>query len=101
MSYFNHLLEKKGIEKNNGQALWTYLLDQSDFENLKFEIKNSTPFKMFDPRDAALYYSEWWKNCYLGGTPSKEQVFDSLGGTSNYNLDAIEFFKLAKEEQKF
>jgi hypothetical protein len=100
MSYFTKLLEKKGIERNNGLALWTYLLDSSDFENLKSEIKNSTPFTLLDPRDAALYYSEWWKNCYVGGSPSKELVFDSIGVTLNYNLDAEEFFKLAKKGAK-
>src|SRR5690554_5034134 len=100
MSYFKNLLETKGVGKNNGAALWTYLLDKSDFENLRSEIRDSKLFTLLDPRDAALYYSEWWKNCYVGGIPSKERVFESLGEISNNWLDAEEFYKLAKKGAK-
>ena len=36
------------------------------------------------------------KENYNGGIPSKQEVFDSLGGNVRFNLDANEFYKLAK-----
>ena len=35
-----------------------------------------------DPRDATLFYAEWWRRKYNGGKPSKEFIFKSIGNIS-------------------
>ena len=95
MNFFQTLLKKHSINKHDGRPFWRYTLNQEDFDNLKKTIEFSSKFYL-DPRDAALYFSIWWKRNYNGGIPSKQEVFDSLGGNVRFNLDANEFYKLAK-----
>ena len=95
MNFFQTLLKKHNLNKHDGRPFWRYALNQEDFENLKKTIEFSSKFYL-DPRDAALYFSIWWKRNYNGGIPSKQMVFESLGGNLRFNLDADEFYKLAK-----
>lgn len=96
MSYFNSLLTKNNLPSHDGRPLWRYFLTESDFE----ELRNSLRFaKLYyiDARDAALYYAEWWKRNYNGGSPNIESVFDSIGGNIRYNYNYNEFYKIAKK----
>jgi len=51
-----------------------------------------------DPRDVALHYAGWWeKNKTIkGGKPSKEEIFNSIGGNIDSILMQMSFLKLAK-----
>ena len=45
--------------------------------HLKVHLQKLTAYEI-DPRDVALYFAEWWKNVYDGGTPSIKAVYNSL-----------------------
>ena len=97
MSYFPRILNRSGIYRHDGRPLWAYHLTEREFQLLISEIKNSTRSRL-DPRDCALYYAEWWKRMYNGGTPSKETIFKSINNGVWYSsLNAEDFYKLAKE----
>ncbi|MRI62728.1 hypothetical protein EDM00_01765 [Ornithobacterium rhinotracheale] len=64
--------------------------------DLKKKLSFSNEFDL-DPRDAAVYFSEWWKRSYDGGAPSKDAIFESIGGNILYNLDSKKFFNIAKK----
>ncbi|WP_397445933.1 hypothetical protein [Polaribacter sp. R77954] len=96
MNFFQTLLKKHNLTKHDGRPFWSYTINEEDFENLKKTIEFSSKFYL-DPRDAALYFSIWWKRNYNGGIPSKQEVFDSLGGNVRFNLDVNEFYKIAKK----
>lgn len=96
MSFFQSLLKKNNNERHSGKALWRYMLDSEDYESLLGQLRVIEPNKL-DPRDAALYYSEWWKRNYDGGKPSKEDVFDTLQGSVKDYYNADDFFNLAKK----
>lgn len=94
MSFFYTLLQKNSLPKHDGRPLWKYMLTNSDFEELLKELKLARP-STIDPRDAALYYAEWWKKNYNGGTPSKFDVFKSLDRNASLIFDQEDFYKLA------
>ncbi|WKS95345.1 hypothetical protein [Riemerella columbina] len=50
-----------------------------------------------NPKEATYYYAEWWRRNYNGGSPSKEAVFESIGGNIQFNMDAKTFFNIAKK----
>jgi hypothetical protein len=96
MSFFPALLLKHHLAKHDGRPLWKYSLTDQEYENLISEINYAAPLTL-DPRDACVYYSEWWKRNYNGGKPSKEEIFKNLSGNIKYRLDYEDFFKLAKK----
>ena len=78
MSFFRNLLNSRGQNiKHDGRPLWKYLLSDDEFKELKACIEQ-TNFHSLDPRDITLYFAEWWKRNYIGGAPSKAEVFKSL-----------------------
>lgn len=99
MSFFSSLLQKHSLPKHNGQPLWKYMLGHEEIEKLVKELQFARPLTI-DPRDVTLYYSQWWKKSYKGGKPSKQEIFDSLGGNSRFNFDSQDFYKLAKKGAK-
>jgi hypothetical protein len=96
MSFFTSLLQTKNLQKHDGRPLWKYMLNTEDFEKLVNELKFAGPYSI-DPRDVTLYYAEWWKKNYNGGIPSKQDIFDSLGGNSSYIFNHSTFYKLARK----
>ena len=96
MSFFSSLLQSNNLSKHDGRPLWKYMLTNHDFNKLKEELQFSNPYSI-DPRDVTLYFSEWWKKNYQGGTPSKQDIFESLKGNFKYNFSKEEFYKLAKK----
>lgn len=95
MSFFQDLLNKRydGVHKNRN--LWEYHLNEEDFDALVTSLNNEILFT--DPRDITLYFAEWWKRVYNGGTPSKQMVFESLPVNFQVRIGGEEnFFKLAK-----
>jgi len=96
MSFFHSLVQTNGLEIYKYQPLWKYMLNVEDFNNLLLEFKFSH-FDDIDPRDATLYYAEWWKRTYNGGNPSKELIFNSLQGDIINTSSPDKFFEIAKE----
>ena len=94
MSFFTTLLNKNNLSRHDGRSLWKYSMTESDLEKLNTELKY-TNVKFLDPRDVTLFYSIWWKKYYDGGKPTKQTVFDSLGGNTRFELDCDDLYKLA------
>lgn len=95
MSFFSSLLIKNQLQQHDGRPLWKYHLTLEDFEGLLNEFRFARPSSI-DPRDATLFYAEWWKNYYVGGPPSKQEVFNALSGNIRFHIDQQEFYRLAK-----
>lgn len=94
MSQFNEILRARNFEKHTGEPLWKYDISDIEFFQLKkvlSEIENECDI---DPKDCALFYAEWWKRAYNGGSPSKKDVLVSLG--SQMTLNEESFFQHAK-----
>ncbi|MDR7732337.1 hypothetical protein [Riemerella anatipestifer] len=89
------ILPNKSIDKKNPK-LWKCSLTDEEFEALKKSLSYSNDVSI-EPKEATFYYAEWWRRNYDGGKPSKEEVFNSIGGNIQYNLDAKEFFEIAKK----
>jgi hypothetical protein len=96
MSFFNTLLQSKNCIKHDGRPFWKYKLSTAEFESLKNEIGFAKKYRL-DPRDAALYYAEWWRNNYCGGIPCKDGIFKSIGGNIKFEISEQEFYKLARK----
>lgn len=96
MSFFQNLINQKEIEKHDSRPLWRYFLTDEDYNKLIEHFKFNTLYTL-DPRDATLFYAEWWKRNYNGGKPSKNEIFESLVGNIKYRLTPDEFYKKAKK----
>jgi hypothetical protein len=94
MSFFNSLLEKHNLQRHDGRSLWKYNVSNIDLQNLISKINISRPL-LIDPRDATIYYSQWWKKNYNGGKPSKDEIFKSITVANLNNFDSDDFYKLA------
>lgn len=95
MGYFSSYITNYTIDKKDFK-FWKNPLSDQDFNSLVNTLKNSNEINI-DPRDATLFYAEWWKRNYNGGKPSKEVIFKSIGGNIQFNLDAQRFYKIAKK----
>src|SRR5699024_1399515 len=98
MSFFHHLIAKHYESIHDRRALWRYKLSPKDFEQLKNEL-NTTALNV-DARDITLYFAEWWKRVYDGGTPSIKRVYESLPINFKVRIGQKEFYCLAKEGAK-
>ena len=98
MSFFNRLLERRGLERHDGRPIWKYNLSSSEFEELKSELQLEDNLYI-NPIDAFVYYAEWWRNCYDGGAPSKIKIFQSIDGRlKRFGFyDQEDFYKEAKK----
>lgn len=95
MNFFSSLLTKRCITKHDGRSLWKYLLSKKELSELRKTLQFATPATI-DPRDVSVYYAQWWTRNYNGGIPSKHEVFDSVGGNSQFNFTEDQFYKLAR-----
>lgn len=96
MSFFQSLINQHGLNRHDGRPLWKYNLSENDFQKLKETLRFKNHFTI-DPRDAALYYAEWWKSNYNGGKPSKQEIFDSLEGNLTFYFNAEDFYQSARK----
>jgi hypothetical protein len=95
MGYFTTFQSNNAINKQDVK-LWQHPLSDIEFNSLVETLKFSNELNL-DPRDATLFYAEWWRRNYNGGKPSKEFIFKSIGGNIQFNLDAQRFYKIAKK----
>lgn len=96
MSFFHDLIANNYNSIHDRRDLWEYNLTNHDFEKLS-ESLNSDASGKLDPRDIALYFAEWWKWKYDGGTPTKEAVFNSLPLNFRIRIDIDNFYDQAKK----
>ncbi|WP_394906082.1 hypothetical protein [uncultured Mesonia sp.] len=96
MSFFQHIIAKKNLQKHDGRPLWRYFLSDEDYISLLDHLRYATIYSC-DPRDATFFYAEWWKRNYDGGKPSKNEIFESLKGNIKFQLTSDEFYRLAKK----
>lgn len=95
MGFFGNLLARYELQSHDGRRLWEYKVTEEEYTQLK-SILSIAPSSLIDPRDAVLYYSEWWKRIYDGGRPSKEEVYNSLGRPFSTAFNSENFYELAK-----
>ena len=95
MGYFTTFQSNYTVNKQDVK-LWKHPLSDIEFKSLVETLKFSNELNL-DPRDATLFYAEWWRRNYHGGKPSKEFIFKSIGGNIQFNLDAKRFYKIAKK----
>lgn len=88
------LIEKYSL-RQKGDPLWKFNLTSEEFLQLQKGLKETYNLQNVDPRDCTLYYAEWWKRCYNGGIPSKEEVFKSFANFQSFNEEA--FYQRAKK----
>ena len=95
MDFFPELLRKHNLENYDGKPLWRYLLNKEEHHELQQSLRFSTPATI-DPKNVTLYYAQWWKLFYDGGIPSKQEIFESVGGNIRFEFSKDEFYKLAR-----
>lgn len=95
MTQFYNALISRNITRHTGQALWKYNLNDLEFDHLRRALMEIKCLPDVDTRDCMLYYAEWWKRCYNGGCPSKEDVFASISNGQSY--DGESFYRHAKK----
>ena len=96
MSEFYKILKTRNLDFHTGQPIWKYNLSEFEFKQLKERFKIVQRKSELDPRTCAVYFAEWWKRCYNGKYPSKEEIYSSIG-YSTLCFDADELYDLAKE----
>src|SRR5258708_6099214 len=95
VSYFQILLSNRNANKHTKKGLWQYQLSEHEFFQLKKLLTEARGIAYVDPRDCTLYYAEWWKRYYSGGSPSKKQVFASITNMQLFGEE--EFYDFAKK----
>lgn len=96
MSEFYKILKTRNLDFHTGQPIWKYNLSTFEFNQLKERFKIVQRISELDPRTCAVYFAEWWKRCYNGKYPSKEEIYCSIG-YSTLCFDADELYELAKK----
>lgn len=95
MGYFSTFYIHNTINKKDVK-LWRYSLSDQEFNSLVEVLRFSNEINI-DPRNATLYYSEWWRRNYEGGKQSKESIFKSIGGNIQFHLNAQKFYNYEKK----
>ncbi len=93
-SFFNEILEKRNLSQHDGRPLWKYSLSETDFQELKTHLSQINAYSYFDVRDITLYFAEWWKNEYNGGSPSKINIYNSI---TSCKIPYNDFYNYAKK----
>lgn len=93
MITINKILENRHLDSCI-LPLWKLRLKDCEYEELKVTLKEvccSNEHYKFG-KEAALFYAEWWRREYSGGSPSTVSLLHSLGVSDRYE-DV--FYKLA------
>lgn len=93
MSFFQELLQERNLARHDNRALGRYNLTVMQFNALKEKLESTYSLTDVDNRDCTLYFAFWWKWCYNGSIPSKNDVFNSIGGKHSFGDE--EFYKAA------
>jgi hypothetical protein len=96
------MLESRGLDRAE-LPLWKLKTKDNEYQELKKELKSAFLLGRYSDlaREAALFYAEWWRRDYSGGTPSKKKITSALEfTTSEIELYHEKLFKLAKSGAK-
>lgn len=95
MGFFDELLKSKGITWKDGDHLWSLRLNENEYHELKTILKNGAKYRDFAnlEREATLFFAEWWRREYDGGTAKIENVCKTIFG--NAKLED-KFYRAAK-----
>ena len=86
MTYFDRLLANKGYEVCP-IPLWKLRITNEEYEQLRERLAEQTkrygvrPFWDM-PREACLFFAEFWRREYVKGSHSRKMVFDALRATT-------------------
>lgn len=102
MSYFDNLLEKRGLN-NCLLPLWKLKLTEEEFQELRAILEARThiintddPFRPLR-RECTLFFAEFWRRLFVEGNHSIQMVYDALRSTRpSVNLSQ-EFYDAAKK----
>lgn len=97
-SFFYNLISSNYNSIHDKRYLWQYHLNKEDFTALQNHLNIEAPD--VDPRDVTLYFAEWWKRGYTGGTRSVHSVYDSLPVNFKARILQAKFYKLARQGAK-
>lgn len=78
-----------------GMPLWKLNLTEVEFDQLSNILIRNYDHPSYS-REAALYYSEWWRRFYNGGIPNNEKIAEKL----SKNVNPHHFFRNAKKGLK-
>lgn len=98
MITLKEILNSRGLE-NCILPIWKLRITESEYTELKETLRSAIinneiiSFQM----EATLYYAEWWRREYNGGSPSTESLIYNLGFKSSYSE---EFYIAAKSGAK-
>jgi hypothetical protein len=95
MGFFTTILSNRNLSTHDGRPLWNYGLSDFEFAQLQSEL-NQVRLYNLDARDVTLYFAEWWKRHYNGGSPKIQDVFNSLGRVDTNVLNAQIFYESAR-----
>lgn len=106
MSYFERYFDVllKSRKDDEWKYLWELKLNYEEYGQLKEFLKNkilntknaSAIFEGIE-RECVLYFAEFWKREYNGGSHSKEIVYDSLNTNKKCGEICESFFQAAKK----
>lgn len=90
MNLFERILSSRNLNVNTCLPLWKLRLKDGEFEELKNQLKTRAEIKIFSsnrrnafssvPKEAALYYAEWWRRVFNGGRFGHNDICISLLG---------------------
>ena len=86
MSYFESILQKRGLEECP-LPLWKLKITEEEFKELRDLLEKRThvinlenPFNSVC-KECTLFFAEYWRRLYDKGTHSAQMVYDALEST--------------------
>lgn len=100
MSYFESILQKRGLEECP-LPLWKLKITEEEFKELRDLLEKRTHvINMENPfitlrKECTLFFAEYWRRLYVDGKHNKQMVYDALESTRpSVNL-SDEFYEAA------
>ncbi len=101
MSYFDEILDKRGLE-TCPLPLWKLKLTDEEYEQLREVLEKRTHIINNDDifygfrKECALFYAEYWRREYHGGTHKKSDVYKCLKSSIHTRNFSDEFYESAR-----
>ena len=101
MSYFETILQKRGLEECP-LPLWKLKITEEEFKELRDLLEKRTHvINLNNPfitvcKEATLFFAEYWRRMYVDGKHSKQMVYDALESTRTSVNYSNEFYEAAR-----
>ena len=105
MSYFETILQKRGLEECP-LPLWKLKITEEEFKELRDLLEKRTHvINLNNPfitvcKEATLFFAEYWRRMYVDGKHSKQMVYDALESTRPSVNYSNEFYEAARRGAK-